>query len=253
MRACRGLGLGCGSRRSRRSPTLGLSRPASLGGSLLPTPRSCSLLRTMWPRRCLASGPAAACGPRSSELPPGLGTAQPGLGAPILPRICSVPKCNPSYQRSRPESVSPAPSPYRGPPGPTPPAKYRTFPREQMSDGQAHGQTHRHSHSPTPGEAAGRGKFINQSQSPSTCERPGPEEGTGDAEAERDEGSETDSKTARGRCRQTDMSACTHVHAYSHREAQMERQKHRATDRKLETDTGESMASDPRQTHWRRS
>lgn len=147
MRACRALGLGWGSRRSRRSPTLGLSRPALLGGSLPPPPPpphpapSCSLLRTMWPRRCLASGPAAACGPRSSELPPGLGTAQPGLGAPILPSICSVPKCNPSYQRSRPESVSPAPSPYRGPPWPTPPAKYRTFLREQMSDRQAHGQT----------------------------------------------------------------------------------------------------------------
>ena len=63
------------------------------------------------------------------------------------------------------------------PPCPMPPAKHRTFLRVQLSDRQAHGQTHRHSHALTPSETASQSTFVSQSQSHSTCERPGQEEG----------------------------------------------------------------------------
>ena len=144
--------------------------------------------------------------------------------------------------------------PTKTPPCSTPPPKRRTFLREQMSDRQAHGQTHRHSHAARPSETDDRRKFAGKSQSHSTWERPGAEEGmggpvSGNTEPERDEGSETDSKMARGR--QTRVQAhTTHTDTHTRRHRQREGDTEPLTDRKRETDMGERMASDPRQTHW---
>ena len=114
-----------------------------------------------------------------------------------------------------------------------------------------------HSHTPTPSETAGRRKFVSESQNHSTCERPGPEEGTGgpvsgDTEPERDEGSETDSKMARGRHTQTRTQTHTYTHTHTEGGIDRERETEPLTEGKWETDTGERMASDPRQTRWYR-
>ena len=117
--------------------------------------------------------------------------------------------------------------------------------------------TDSHSHTPMPSETASRCKFISQSQNHSTCERPGPEEGTGgpvsgDTEPERDEGSETDSKMARGRHTQTRTQTHTYTHTHTEGGIDRERETEPLTEGKWETDTGERMASDPRQTRWYR-
>ena len=68
-------------------------------------------------------------------------------------------------------------------------------------------------------------------------------------ESERDKGSETDSKMARGR--QTRVRAhTTHTDTHTRRHRRREGDTEPLTDRKRETDMGERMASDPRQTHW---
>ena len=115
-----------------------------------------------------------------------------------------------------------------------PPAKHRTFLRVQLSDRQAHGQTHRHSHALTPSETASQSTFVSQSQSHSTCERPGQEEGTGgpvsgDKKPERNEGSETDSKMAEGD-RHACTHMCTHTHTDTHTQAGIDRQRETQTD-----------------------
>lgn len=68
-------------------------------------------------------------GPRSPEPPAGLGAAQPGPQAPILPAV------------QTPWSASAPPCPQtEARPAPTPRAQHRTFLRERTSDSQAHGQ-----------------------------------------------------------------------------------------------------------------
>ena len=74
---------------------------------------------------------------------------------------------------------------------------------------------------------------------------------SGDTGPERDQGSETDSKMESGR--QTLLHTHTHTHTQTHthtgRHRQREGDTEPLTDGKRETDTGERMASDPRQTH----
>jgi len=66
---------------------------------------------------------------------------------------------------------------------------------------------------------------------------------------ERDQGSETDSKMASGRQTRVHTHTCTQTHTHTGRHRQREGDTEPLTDRKRETDTGERMASDPRQTH----
>ena len=69
---------------------------------------------------------------------------------------------------------------------------------------------------------------------------------SGDTEPGRDEGSETDLKMARGRHTET------HTHTHTQGGIDRERETEPLTEGKWETDTGERMASDPRQTRWYR-
>ena len=235
VRVCGPWAVGWGARRSRRPPTLGLSRPGPARRAS-PHPIRCS--GPTWPGRCLASGPAglrASCGPRSS--PAGALSTHPAW---------PVPGAQPtgSDRRGWLESLSPAPSPYQGPLAPTPPTKHTTFLREQMSQRQAHGQTHRHSHAPTRRETAAGASSSARAIAPvrgqgQRNERMG---GwlSGETEAERDEGSETHSKTVRGRYRQTDRDTCTqshthtHTHTYTHTQGgrDRERETERVTERR---------------------
>ena len=79
---------------------------------------------------------------------------------------------------------------------------------------------------------------------------------SGDTETERDEGSETDSKMARGRqiLVRTHKHIHRHTHTHTHTQGGIdkERETEPLTEGKWETDTGERMASDPRQTRWYR-
>ena len=92
---------------------------------------------------------------------------------------------------------------------------------------------------------------VHQPESESAPESPGPEEGKGgpvsrDTEPEIHEGSETDLKMARGRHTET------HTHTHTQGGIDRERETEPLTEGKWETDTGERMASDPRQTRWYR-
>ena len=145
--------------------------------SLLPMneelPPRPSLLRATWPRSSLASGPAGARGPLSLLR----ACAQPSRGPerPSCPAPARCPKPPGATSAVNQELVRPAPPlrPPEAPLAPTPPSKHRTFRREQTSDVQAHGQTHRHSQAPTPRETAGRRKRGSQGHSHSTRGRPG--------------------------------------------------------------------------------
>ena len=132
-----------------------------------------SLLRATWPRSSLASGPAGARGPLSLLR----ACAQPSRGPerPSCPAPARCPKPPGATSAVNQELVRPAPPlrPPEAPLAPTPPSKHRTFRREQTSDVQAHGQTHRHSQAPTPRETAGRRKRGSQGHSHSTRGRPG--------------------------------------------------------------------------------
>ena len=115
-----GLGWGEGRGGVRGAEVWALSHP----GTLQARPRSeaAAPLRHLPPTKGFAAqgrvAPGARWGPRSSEPPAGLCAAQPWPRAPILPGTCPVPKAPGSHQRGEPELVSPAPSPYRGPPCP---------------------------------------------------------------------------------------------------------------------------------------
>ena len=157
----------------------------------------------------------------------------------MLPGTCAVPKPTWSHQRRRPELVSPAPSPHRGPPSPlapTPPSKHKTLLRVQTSDVQPHGQAHRHTrgHPRQVRQPAGASSSARATARAPTRERPGPEEGTagrgsGETETERDEGSETGSQDGEradadaDADRQTDTSAQAHPGRESQREGDTER------------------------------
>lgn len=150
-----------------------------------------------------------------------------------------MPKPTCSHQRRRPELVSPAPSPYRGPPvAPTPPSKHRTLLRVQTSDVQPHGQAHRHTrrHPRQVRQPAGASSSARATARAPTRERPGPEEGTagrgsGETETQRDEGSETGSQDGEradadadaDAHRQTDTSAQAHPGRESQRDGDTER------------------------------
>ena len=153
-------------------PPLPPPRPASPPTPPTPPPRP-SLLRATWPRSSLASGPAGARGPLSLLR----ACAQPSRGPerPSCPAPARCPKPPGATSAVNQELVRPAPPlrPPEAPLAPTPPSKHRTFRREQTSDVQAHGQTHRHSQAPTPRETAGRRKRGSQGHSHSTRGRPG--------------------------------------------------------------------------------
>ena len=142
-------------------------RPASPPPPPTPPPRP-SLLRATWPRSSLASGPAGARGPLSLLR----ACAQPSRGPerPSCPAPARCPKPPGATSAVNQELVRPAPPlrPPEAPLAPTPPSKHRTFRREQTSDVQAHGQTHRHSQAPTPRETAGRRQRGSQGHSHST-------------------------------------------------------------------------------------
>ena len=165
----------------------------------------------------------------------------------MLPGTCAVPKPTWSHQRRRPELVSPAPSPHRGPPSPlapTPPSKHKTLLRVQTSDVQPHGQAHRHTrgHPRQVRQPAGASSAARATARAPTRERPGPEEGTagrgsGETETERDEGSETGSQDGERADADADADRQTdrHERAGTPREGEPERGRHRATDRETES------------------
>lgn len=186
----------------------------------------------------------------------------------MLPGTCAVPKPTWSHQRRRPELVSPAPSPHRGPPSPlapTPPSKHKTLLRVQTSDVQPHGQAHRHTrgHPRQVRQPAGASSAARATARAPTRERPGPQEGTagrgsGETETERDEGSETGSQDGEradadaDADRQTDRQTRARRHTQGGRARQRETQSDRQRDGKRETDRGQGMASHPRRTLWHR-
>ena len=144
--------------------------------------------------------------------------------------------------------------PTETPPCSTPPPKLRAFLREQMSDRQAHGQTHNTHMQP------GQVRQTTDTSSPARARVIAPRRGRGQRKGWEARYQETQSQKETKVQRQTqrwrggDRHVCEHtqLHTDTHtrRHRQREGDTEPLTDGKRETDTGERMASGPRQTHW---
>ena len=204
------------------------------------------------PIHCI--GPRGPGGVRSSELPLGLGAVQLGPESPS----CSAPAWCPNARGATSmidwRASAPPLCPTETPPCSTPPPKLRAFLREQMSDRQAHGQTHNTHMQP------GQVRQTTDTSSPARARVIAPRRGRGQRKGWEARYQETQSQKETKVQRQTqrwrggDRHVCEHtqLHTDTHtrRHRQREGDTEPLTDGKRETDTGERMASDPRQTHW---